>query len=82
MTPKAMGLTIFNGFIGMGVGMTLILLALKHGNIGIVSVLSAVTPILVLPLLWVYMKQRPTLGAWIGASFTVIGTAIILLRPH
>ena len=68
------------GFLGMGVGMTLILLALKHGDVGLVAILSSVSPVLVLPLLWLRLKRAPAPGAWLGAGFTVLGTALVLLR--
>ncbi|MES2205936.1 MAG: DMT family transporter [Pseudomonadota bacterium] len=80
ITKKMFAQTALNGILGMGVGMTLLLLALRHGNLGIVSVLSAVTPVLVLPLLWFYLKQAPAPGAWLGAGLTTLGTALILLR--
>ena len=38
--------------IAMALGMTLILQAMKHGQAGVVAILSSVTPIVVLPLLW------------------------------
>ena len=68
------------GFLGMGVGMTFILLALKHGDVGMVAILSSVSPVLVLPLLWLRLKRAPAPGAWLGAGFTVLGTALVLLR--
>lgn len=68
------------GFIGMGVGMSLILLALQHGDVGMVGILSSVTPVLVLPLLWLHLRRAPARGAWLGASLTVLGTVLVLLR--
>jgi uncharacterized membrane protein len=68
------------GFLGMGVGMSLILLALKHGDVGMVAILSSVSPVLVLPLLWLRLQRAPAPGAWLGAGFTVAGTALVLLR--
>lgn len=68
------------GFIGMGVGMSLILLALKHGDVGTVGILSSVSPVLVLPLLWWRLGRAPAGGAWVGAGLTVLGTALVLLR--
>ena len=68
------------GFLGMGVGMTFILLALRHGDVGLVAILSSVSPVLVLPLLWLRLGRAPATGAWCGASFTVLGTALVLLR--
>jgi drug/metabolite transporter (DMT)-like permease len=77
---KVLAQTAFNGFIGMGLGMTLVLLALRHGDVGMVAILSSVSPVLVLPLLWVKLGRAPAPGAWLGAIMTVAGTAIILSR--
>jgi drug/metabolite transporter (DMT)-like permease len=68
------------GFLGMGVGMTLILLALQHGDVGMVAILSSISPVLLLPLLWLHLGRAPAPGAWLGASLTVSGTALVLLR--
>lgn len=69
-----------SGFIGMGVGMTLILAALKHGDVGTVGILSSVSPVLLLPLLWWRLGRAPARGAWVGAALTVVGTAMVLAR--
>ena len=79
-TLRVLGWVALIGFIGMGVGMSLILMALKHGDIGMVGILSSVSPVLVLPLLWLRLGRSPARGAWIGASLTVFGTALVLLR--
>ncbi len=79
-TLRVIGQTALNGFIGMGVGMTLILLALQKGDVGMVAILSSVSPVLVLPLLWLHLGRTPAIGAWLGAGLTVVGTALILLR--
>lgn len=68
------------GFLGMGVGMTFILLALRHGDVGLVAILSSGSPVLVLPLLWLRLGRAPAPGAWWGAGFTVLGTTLVLLR--
>jgi drug/metabolite transporter (DMT)-like permease len=79
-TMRVLGQTALNGFIAMGIGMTLVLLALEKGDVGMVAILSSVSPILVLPLLWFQLKRAPALGAWVGATLTVAGTALILWR--
>jgi drug/metabolite transporter (DMT)-like permease len=66
-----------SGFLGMAVGMTLILFALSGGEVGIVSTLSATTPALLLPLLWLRTGEIPAAGAWFGALLTVIGSGLI-----
>lgn len=78
MDRKVFGMVAFNAFLSMGVGMTLILQALKHGDAGIVAMLSSVSPVVVLPLLWLVYKRRPAIGAFLGASLTVCGTVLIL----
>lgn len=79
-TLRVLAQIAVNGFIAMGVGMTLILLALKKGDVGMVAILSSVSPVLVLPLLWWHLGRAPAPGAWLGAALTVLGTALILLR--
>ncbi|GJL81374.1 MAG: membrane protein [marine bacterium B5-7] len=66
------------GIIGMAFGMSLLLYAYAHGNAGIAAILSTTTPVMVLPLLWVITRIRPTAGAWLGAIICVLGTALIL----
>ena len=69
-----------NGVIGMGIGMTFIMMAPRKGDVGMVAILSSVTPVLVLPLLWWRLGRAPAPGAWVGAGLTVVGTGLILLR--
>lgn len=78
ITLPIFGITALNGFLAMAVGMTLILFALQTGNVGMVALLSSTTPIMVLPLLWLYTKQRPNRYAWLGALLAVIGTGILV----
>jgi drug/metabolite transporter (DMT)-like permease len=79
-TLRVLAQTGLNGFIAMGVGMTLVLLALEKGDVGMVAILSSVSPILVLPLLWFQLGRAPAPGAWLGAMLTVVGTALLLWR--
>lgn len=79
-TLRVLAQTGLNGFVAMGVGMTLVLLALEKGDVGMVAILSSISPILVLPLLWFQLKRAPAPGAWVGAALTVAGTALILWR--
>ncbi|TOI18423.1 EamA family transporter [Vibrio parahaemolyticus] len=78
ITWRVFGITALNGFLAMAVGMTLILYALREGNVGMVALLSSTTPIMLLPLLWVYTKRRPNRFAWLGAALAVIGAGILV----
>ena len=68
---------LLNGFLAMGVGMTLLIFALVKGNAGIVATLAATAPVIMLPLLWVVDKKMPSLLAWVGASLVVVGCYFI-----
>nr|WP_245247617.1 DMT family transporter [Tianweitania sediminis] len=80
LTPQVALLTALTGLLGLGVGMTLLLFALSGGKVGIVSTLSATTPVIILPMLWAHTGERPTAGAWIGAVSVVAGMALLFLR--
>ena len=75
-----LALVAWNAALAMGLGMTLILAALRGGSAGLVAILSSVTPVLLLPLLWVVYKRQPPLAAWAGAALTVAGGALVLSR--
>ncbi|MEI8326427.1 MAG: DMT family transporter [Betaproteobacteria bacterium] len=80
VTVKVLAHTALNGLVGMGLGMSLVLLALRNGDVGMVAILSSVSPVLLLPLLWLHLGRAPAPGAWLGAVMTVAGTAAILAR--
>ena len=78
ITWPILGLIISNGFLAMTLGMTLILMALSRGDVGMVAILSSTTPVMLLPLLWLYTRQRPAASAWLAAALVVCGTALVL----
>ncbi|MDQ2105193.1 DMT family transporter [Azospirillum isscasi] len=80
LTPRILAQVAVNGFVGLGLGMTLLLIGLAHGNAGVVATLSATSPVLILPMLWVWTRQRPGAGAWAGAIVAVLGVALIVNR--
>ena len=72
--------SIFLGFMGMGVGMTMLIIALKNGNPGVISTLSSTMPIMIIPILWVVTKNYAGHLAVMGATLTCVGTGIIFLN--
>lgn len=80
MTARVFLQTAASGLVAMAFGMTLLLFALSGGEVGIVSTLSATTPVIILPLLWLTMREAPAPGAWAGAACVVAGVALILFR--
>ncbi len=80
LTLRVAAITALSGFLALAIGMTLLLFALSGGNVGIVSTLSATSPVIILPLIWLRTGQRPTAGAWGGALIVIIGMALIFTR--
>ena len=80
LTWKVAALTALTGILALAIGMTLLLFALSGGKVGIVSTLSATSPVIILPLLWLRTGERPAAGAWAGAALVVAGMALIFMK--
>jgi uncharacterized membrane protein len=80
LTPWIAALTALTGVLALGIGMTLLLFALSGGDVGIISTLSATSPVMILPMLWLKTGERPAGGAWVGAALVVLGMGFIFLR--
>ena len=76
---KQTSIAILCGLMGMGVGMTLFIIALKNGNPGVVSALSSTMPIMIIPFLWIATKNYSGHLSVLGALITCIGAAVIFL---
>lgn len=79
MNTKIFFWVLMTAITGMVIGMTLILFAFSGANAGIVATLSATTPVMVLPMLWLTSRETPALGAWIGAILVVVGSSLIFM---
>ncbi|MEO8242952.1 MAG: DMT family transporter [bacterium] len=73
-------LTAATAIIGLLIGMTLFLYALQGSQTGIIATLSATSPVIILPLLWLRTRQRPSALSWAGAALAICGLAMIFLR--
>ena len=80
LTVRVFLQTALTGIIALAFGMTLLLFALSGGKVGIVSTLSATTPAIILPMLWLKTREIPAAGAWAGATLVVLGMALIFWR--
>ncbi len=74
---RDMGLAVAAAFVGTALGMSLLMGALQNGNVGIVSTLSSMTPIVILPMVWIQSGQMPRIHAWGGAALAILGTALV-----
>ena len=68
-----------SGFLGMALGMSLLLIALQKADAGIVATLSSTSPILILFLIWILTNKIPSIRAWLGTFIAIIGTALIFI---
>jgi len=80
LTLKVAAVTALTGILALAIGMTLLLFALSGGKVGIVSTLSATSPALILPMLWLRTGERPAAGAWAGAALVIVGMGLIFIR--
>lgn len=76
---RTLVIAVVASFFGTGLGMSLLMAALAHGDVGIVSTLSSMTPVVILPMVWIRTGKAPPAMAWIGAALAVCGTALISL---
>jgi len=79
LTFKIIGQSIISGFLGMALGMSLLLIALQKADAGIVATLSSTSPIMILLLIWIITNKIPTFGAWIGTTLAIIGSGLIFI---
>ena len=80
LTLRVAAMTALTGVLALAIGMTLLLFALSGGKVGIISTLSATSPVMILPMLWLKTGERPAGGAWAGAALVVLGMGLIFLR--
>jgi len=76
---RDLGTSMAAVLVGTGLGMSLLMAALAHGKVGAVSTLSSMTPVVILPMVWVRSGIAPPRRAWAGAFLAVAGTALISL---
>jgi drug/metabolite transporter (DMT)-like permease len=76
----ALAICVASAFIGTGLGMSFLMAALHDGDVGIVTTLSSTTPVLILPMVWMWNGERPSMRAWTGAFLAILGVGLISWR--
>lgn len=77
---KGLIFSLIGAFIGPYLGITMSLIAVKHTHVGIASTLMSTVPVLMLPLVYFYYKEKLTINSILGAFITVLGVAILFLK--
>jgi len=76
---KALWATLVGTILGPVLGITGSLIAIANAQIGIASTLMSTMPIIMLPIVRYYYKEKLTWKAILGAMVAVIGVAILFL---
>lgn len=79
LTLRLCGQILISGMLGMAIGMSLLLWAMNVAPLGIVAILSATTPVIVLPALWLFTREIPSRYSIFAAFTVVIGTTFIFV---
>jgi drug/metabolite transporter (DMT)-like permease len=66
-------------FFGPFLGVWLSLVAARLTDVGIAATIMATTPVLVIPILMITQRYRPTVRALIGTVVTVVGVALLFV---
>ncbi|MBN2413559.1 DMT family transporter [candidate division KSB1 bacterium] len=77
---RALLATLGGAIFGPFLGVWLSVVAVKHTETGIASTLLATVPILILPMVIIVHKTRPSFRAVVGSFIAVFGIALLFLR--
>lgn len=75
----ALGFSAAGAFFGPFVGVSLSLVAVRYTVAGVAATLMALTPIFVIPLVYLVRRERAGWGGLGGAAIAVCGAALLLL---
>lgn len=77
--PRAMASTAAGAVFGPFLGVTLSLVAIQHTTAGVAASIMATSPILIIPIVVVWKRERVGLGSLLGTILAVLGV-ILLVR--
>lgn len=76
----ALKLVLAGVVFGPFLGVTLSLISVKYTDTGVAATLMSIVPVLMIPLVIILEKEKPTWRAVLGAVIAVAGVALIFLR--
>ena len=71
---------LFGSIVGPYLGITFSLIAIANTFVGIASTLIATTPIIMLPMVLIYYKEKLSFISILGTLVAVCGVAILFLK--
>jgi drug/metabolite transporter (DMT)-like permease len=72
--------TTIGAIFGPFLGITFSMIAIEYTKVGIASTIMASVPVIMLPIVYFYYKEKLSVFSILGAFITVIGIAILFLR--
>jgi len=78
-TPHVLARLVPASFLGTYLGVWACLFAYRHTEVGVATTLQSTSPIFVLPLVWIVLRQPVSARAALGALLAVAGIAVLLL---
>ena len=79
LTKLLVGKIALSGFLGMALGMSLYLTGVALAPMGMATILSATTPVIILPIIWIFSGERPSMTSFFAGTVVVIGASLIFL---
>jgi len=76
----ALSLTLTGTILGPFLGITFSLIAVANTKVGIASTLMSLMPVIMLPMVRYFYKEKLSLRAVLGAVLAVAGVAVLFLR--
>ncbi len=77
---KALYATITGSILGPYIGITLSMVSITYAKVGIASTIMAMPPIIMLPMVYFYYKEKLSWVSILGAFIAVAGVAILFLK--
>jgi drug/metabolite transporter (DMT)-like permease len=71
--------TAAGALVGPFVGMTLSMVAIASTETGIAQTLMSLSPVLIIPVIWVIYREKTNWRGILGAFIAIIGVAILFL---
>ncbi len=77
---KTLLVLVFASFIGTYIGMWFALAALDYANVTLSSILSSTSPVFVMPLAAIFLREKLTLRGIAGALVAMSGIALLFIQ--
>jgi drug/metabolite transporter (DMT)-like permease len=80
--PRPLALTILGSVAGPFLGVALLLWSFQLGlSTGVASTITSIIPVLIIPFLIIFYRERVSLRAILGAGLAVGGVALLFVEP-